>query len=734
MIHEYSPDDFFRTVPIGVPAANTQIYLLDEQLHPVPEGVTGEIYIAGSGLASGYRFNETLTSEKFILNPFLENECMYKTGDLARRLTGGTLEYLGRTDEQVKINGYRIEPDEINHCLQQYPGITDAVVVVRDLKGRKSLFAFILTDQEKEDIHQTDLKTYLSGHLPFYMIPAGTVVLEAYPVTANGKIDYRALEALPLENEQTASRLPEGEVEKLITQVWQDMLGTDSVAMNDNFFELGGDSIKAVQIVARLYEKGISVQVKDILTYHTIEQLIQSGKLSQNGNQADQGIISGPKAMVPIESWFFSQHFANPSYYNQSLLLNINEAVDINLLQKAFEKLVNHHDGLRLNYDENVQALFFNEQHLNQEFSIPVIELEEDFTAQMVDAKSGFDISQSLLIKAIVFSKQDEQKHLFITAHHLVTDGLSWRILLYDLLKAYQALVTGSKPVLPPKTESLVKWQQQLKVSQTQNTAQSSRYWEETNEVAFKLPLDFETKDWSVAGMRQHSLSLDEAQTEFLLKEAHKAYRTDVFTLLNVALVWTLNQWTGDTAFVIEHENHGRQLDECDVSRTLGWFTAMYPVKLELVGEDPSVQIKSIKEQIKSIPDHGLSFELSQNLEEPKTANMSEIRLNYLGEFDLEHDDYWSFSGLPTGPETASDNHLTTKLELNAMVMNKVLSMDIAYHQSAFSDSTIQDFSDRFLNNMTRLLDQIRAESDVHFTPSDFEAELDQQELDELFL
>jgi len=733
MIHEYSPDDFSRTVPIGIPAANTQIYLLDEQLHPVPEGITGEIYIAGSGLASGYRFDETLTSEKFILNPFLENECMYKTGDLAKRLFDGTLEYLGRTDEQVKINGYRIEPDEINHCLRQYPGITDAVVVVRDLKGRKSLFAYLLTDHQKEDIHQTDLKTYLSGHLPFYMIPAGMVVLEAFPVTANGKIDYRALQDLPMENEQVTARLPEGDVEKLITRVWQDLLGTDSVAMNDNFFELGGDSIKAVQIVARLHEKGISVQVKDILTYHTIEQLIQSGTLSQNSQQADQGIISGPKENVPIESWFFSQQFANPSFYNQSLLLNINEAVDINLLQRAFEKLVNHHDGLRLNYDKNDQVLFFNKEHLNQAFSIPVIEQEEDFKAQLVEAKSGFDISQSLLIKTVVFSNQGEQKHLFITAHHLVTDGLSWRIMLYDLLKVYQALATDSKLVLPPKTESLAEWQQQLKDWQAQYSSDSNQYWEETKQVAFKLPLDFETKDWSVAGMRQHSLSLDEAQTEFLLKEAHKAYRTDVFTLLNVALVWTLNQWTGDTAFVIEHENHGRHLDECDVSRTLGWFTAMYPVKLELVGQDPSVQIKSIKEQIKSIPDHGLSYDLSQNSGESKAA-MSEIRLNYLGEFDLDNDDYWSFSGLPTGPETASDNHLTTKLDLNAMVMNKALSMDIAYHQSAFSDSTIQDFSDRFLSNMSRLLDQIRAESDVHFTPSDFEAELDQQELDELFL
>lgn len=735
MIYKFDAQDLSSTVPIGLPVANTQIYLLDEHLHLVPAGVKGEIYIAGSGLAAGYLFDEVLTSEKFIPNPFMENDRIYKTGDLARRGNDGRLEYLGRVDEQIKINGYRIEPEEINHYLRQYPGITDSVIDVRNLKGRKNLFAYLLSEKGSGVIEETHLKAYLTEGLPFYMIPTRIVCLDGFPITGNGKIDHTALAAIAVEKDNKLPQLPKNEIEAIFAKVWQDQLGTESIAVDDNFFELGGDSIKAVQIVARLHEKKISVQAKDILTYHTIEQLIANGKFSDSSQNADQGIISGSKPKTPIESWFFNQQFANPSYYNQSVILNINEALDPDQLQRAFEMLISHHDGLRINYDANDQVLFFNEHHLESNFTIPEMPVEKDFTGQLVAIKSSFEITKSLLLKAVIFIREGEQQYLFITAHHLITDGLSWRILLHDLSSVYQSLINGSEPTLPEKTASLLEWQEQLSAWKTTIEESSKLYWEQVKECSFELPLDFKSPHWTVSGMRQHVVSLDEDYTSFLTREAHKPYRTDVFTLLNVALAWTLHEWTGSKTFVIEHENHGRHLDDCDVSRTLGWFTAMYPVKLELVGEDPNEQIKAIKEQIKKVPSHGISFDLdNQRSTEGKLVEPSEIRLNYLGEFELGTHDYWSFSGLSTGPETAADNHLTTKLELNAIVMNKIFSIELAYHESAFSDSTIQDFSSGLLRNLTRLLDQTREESDVHFTPSDFEAQLDQGELDELFL
>lgn len=735
MIHRFDPSDLSPTVPIGVPAANTEIYLLDEHLHLVPTGIKGEIYIAGSGLASGYLFDEALTAEKFILSPFIENERMYKTGDLAKRRQDGTLEYLGRVDEQVKINGYRVEPDEINHQLRKYPGVTDSVIEVRDLKGRKNLFAYVIPEKEIGVIEEAHLKTYLAKRLPFYLIPTRIVCLEAFPITSNGKIDHKAFAAISIEKENESPKMPINEIEQIFAEAWQDLLGTKSVAIDDNFFELGGDSIKAVQIVSRLHEKEISVQVKDILTYHTIEQLISNKKFSHSSKDVDQGVVSGPKVKTPIESWFFNQQFANPSYYNQSVLLNINRALDPDQLQKAFEVLINHHDGLRINYDVIDETLFFNDRHLDEDFIIPVLQSGDDLSGQLTAIKSGFDISESLLLKASIFVGRTEQKYLFITAHHLISDGLSWRILLHDLSSVYKSLTEGREATLPRKTASLIQWQDQLSAWQPEMREVSKQYWEQVKQCPFELPLDFKTNDWSVAGLRQYTVSLDKDDTDFLIREAHKPYRTDVFTLLNVALAWALNEWTGSDTFVLEHENHGRHLDDCDVSRTLGWFTAMYPVKLELVGKDQKEQIKAIKEQIKKVPYHGIPFGLdNQRSTQGKAEGPSELRLNYLGEFVLENNDYWSFSGLSTGPETASDNHLTTKLELNAMVMNKVFSVDLAYHESAFLDETIHEFGANFKKSLIALLDQIRNESDVHFTPSDFEIALDQKELDELFM
>lgn len=733
MIHRFDPGETSQTVPIGVPAANTRIYLLDELLHLVPEGATGEIYVSGAGLAAGYWSDEKLSSQKFIQNPFIENDRIYKTGDLARRRADGLLEYLGRADEQVKLNGYRIEKDEVNHHLRQCAGVVESVVQLRDIQGRKSLVAYLLTEKGTV-IEEAEFKNQLALQLPYYMIPARIICLETFPMTRNGKLDHKALAEMPIATEASVPQLPNNELEEEFANAWQEVLGISKISLHDNFFELGGDSIKAVQIVSRLHEREIAVQVKDILTYHTIAQLVSNGKFTQSRQKAFQGTVSGIKAKTPIESWFFFQQFAQPAYYNQSVLLDVRQALDPVVLQKAFEMLISHHDGLRINYNPEEHAIFFNEHHIETDFQIQVLEKEREFTQQLTAVKSGFDLSKSLLLKAAIFVEKGVQQYLFITAHHLVTDGISWRILLHDLAKTYAAMIAGKKPVLARKTESLVEWQCQLSTWKPEDEELSICYWQNLAKEPFSLPLDFENSDWCAHGLRQLSFSLSQAHTDFLIKEAHKAYRTDVFTLLNVVLAQTLYGWTNQRSFVIEHENHGRHLD-CDVSRTIGWFTALYLVQLEWIEGDLPQQIKAIKEQIKQVPEHGLPYGLQQQRSAYKgMEKQSELRFNYLGEFALENMDYWSFSAESTGPETASDNHLTTKLDLNAMVMNGQLSLDVAYHQGAFREKTMLDFGAGFMNHLRHLLDQIKREEGLHFTPSDFEAKLDQQELDELFM
>lgn len=734
MIHKFDPNDNSPAVPIGVPAANTRVYLLDEHLHLVPTGVSGEIYIAGAGLAEGYLYDQERTDANFIPNPFLQGETMYKTGDLSKRRKDGTLEYLGRADEQVKVNGYRIEVDEINYHLRRHATVIDSITLLKDIAGRKTLFSYVITQEESGRIEEPELKTHLAALLPFYMMPTRIILLDEYPFTSNGKVNHKALLEIIPERESTWSKEPVNEVEKIFIHVWKDILDVENITLVDNFFELGGDSIKAVQIVSRLHEKGIVTQARDILTYHTITQLISKEKFEYSIHEVQQGMVSGVKGMTPIESWFFSQQFANPSFYNQSVLLDINQELDIKLLQKTFEMLTYHHDGLRLNYNTEERNLFFNEHHSEVDFSILIMQKEKDLREQLLAIKSGFDLSESLLLRAAVFTVDEQQRHLFITAHHLICDGISWRIFLHDLSKVYASLQRGVKPIFPPKTASLMDWQRQLSAWQPDNKEISEQYWQTVKECSFTLPLDFANQDWSVAGQQQVEVKLNEEYTDFLIKKSHKVFRTDVFTLLNVVLVEALNDWTGERTFVIEHENHGRHLD-CDVSRTLGWFTAMYPVRLEHVNCDLNERIKAIKEQIKQVPDHGLSFGLdSQRQTYKDLAKQSEIRFNYLGEFVLDNDDFWSFNSSMSGPETASENHMTTKLEMNAMVMNGVFKLDLNYHEKAFSEKTMLDFGSNFLKKLSQMLDEIKNETDVHFSPSDFSVQLDQQELDELFI
>jgi amino acid adenylation domain-containing protein/non-ribosomal peptide synthase protein (TIGR01720 family) len=707
MIHQFNPNENFQNVPIGIPAANTQIYLLDKYLNPVAAGVKGEMYISGDGVARGYLFNDELTRQKFVSNPFVHGRKMYKTGDVARLLPNGIIEYLGRSDQQVKINGYRIELPEIEHHLMSHPGVHEALVVVRkNKKEQKNLCAYYKSEHA---IEEALLRNYLSDRLPHYMIPVHFIQIEQIPLTKNGKVDYDALPA-PGNAEERKTLLPGNEVEQLMLNAWQEVLGENDLSVTDNFFELGGDSIKAVQIVMRLLNKGLSLRVKDILTYHTIEQISLHAEITDATDKYEQGIVSGAKGLTPIEAWFFAQQFNNPGYFNQSVLLRMNRQVDKDLLQQAFQKLVEHHDGLRMNYDVENKVLFYNNEHLKVPFVI-----EEQINKQ-------FDITTSLLIRAAIINEM-----LFITAHHLVIDGLSWRILLEDLHAIYNGLA------LPAKTATLIDWEKKLAQYTASNT---EAYWSDQENTAFTLPVDEETSDWRTTHVQSVTHTLNEEATEFLLKDAHKTYKTDVPILLNTALALTLKQWTGQNTFVVEQENYGRHLDNIDTSRTVGWFTAMYPVKLELQHGSIGDQIKTIKELIRKIPEQGIGYGINKYYRQTHFGKqqLSEIRFNYLGQFEKElNNDMFTYTGASTGSDIDPENVMTTRLELISMVIDGRLIMEARYNSKAHAEATIRWFMDAFFNNLHLICEHIKNEDELHFTPSDFSVELDQEELDALF-
>ena len=730
MIHQFNPEDPGVNVPIGRPAANTQIYLLDEYLKPAPVNVPGSLYIAGDGLAREYLGRKSLTTERFVENPFVPGTQMYVTGDQARRLPDGNLSYIGRNDQQVKISGYRIELAEVENQLARHPDITNVVVLPN--KGANLLRAYYTS--RRDELPESDLRDYLVERLPHYMVPALYTWVERMPLTRNGKVDTALLQQMAPKEAICQKESAQNEVEKISLAIWKDVLNVDDVGVKDNFFALGGDSIKAVQIASRLVEEGYLVKVKDILTYHTIRSINRYVKPIHQGPHYEQGEVTGSFTPTPIQHWFLAQRHKNPDYYHQSVLLRINEPLDLSVLEKTFEKLIRHHDTIRVNWDREAQTFFYNEDHLSGRFTIPEIIVDDKQALAEVchSVRSSFDLSGDLLIKAALIKKGAEQ-HLFIVAHHLVVDGVSWRILMEDFWRVYQALEKGEEVTLPPKTMSFKAWSEHLREGGAAYENEST-YWAETESVGFQLPVDFFTQDWSARHVKKIAVSLDADTTSFLLKDAHTAYTTDVPILLNVALVQALYEWTDQQVFRIDMEGHGRHVDGADVSRTLGWFTAMYPVRLEYE-ETVGQLIKSVKETLKNVPNHGIGYGINRFADNDSPSKISEIRFNYLGQFGQELDnERLSFSHEPTGEETDPNNQLSAKLELNAMVLSGKFHLEINYSATAFRASRIRYLADLFLYKLLRVLSHLKDQQDVHFTPSDFaEVDISEEELEVLF-
>lgn len=731
MIYRYNEDDDALTVPIGQPAANTQIYLLDKNLNPVPTGVKGEIYVAGNGLAKGYMFNDELTAERFISNVFQQGQRMYKTGDVARRLNSGMLEFIGRIDHQVKINGYRIELSEIESNLMAFKGIDSALAVAKvNDKNKKVIYAYFVSEAE---VNIANLRNFLVAKLPHYMIPMSFIRLDMIPLTANGKVDVKALPN-KAEDSKSQNDTPKNKVESISLEVWKEIFKVSDLRISDNFFELGGDSIKAVQIASKLNEQGISVEVRDILSYHTIEQVSLHAE-AISGNQNSQEKLTGERAFTPIENWFVSQEQPDSQFYTQSVLLPLNNRIDLKAAEEAINAVVSHHDALTSKVVLNNGKCFYGKASEALALTTHRAANEKELTYICQQKKSEISIDGAMLKMALI-DMSDGSSYLFITAHHFVVDGISWRIILEDFYKSYMAIEKGEQPQLPLKTSSLINWADQLNIySEKLNIANAEKYWNKIDEVKFKVPQDFDTDDWTVKQMATSKVTLTEELTQFLIKKAHTPYNTDVPTILNVALANALHDWTKQYQFVVEHENHGRHLEDLSTSRTVGWFTAMYPVLLELPEGDASMKIKAIKEQMRSVPDHGLSYGVLKHMLNTHKPERREIRFNYLGQFDGALDnDLFSLSNMNHGPESSEQNYLTAKMEMNLLVVNNELKVELTYNKLAHSISTINNFMSNYMSHLTQLLNDIRGEGDIHFTPSDFDsAELSEEDLDVLF-
>ncbi|WP_232276735.1 non-ribosomal peptide synthetase [Paenibacillus sp. 481] len=743
MIYRYDPESDKRTsVSIGKPIDNTQIYILDRHLEPVPHGAVGEIYISGDGVARGYLHRPELTQERFVDNPFIRGRSMYRTGDLAIRYSDGNISYLGRVDHQVKIKGYRIELGEIENQLLAIEAVEEVIVIDQTGDdGQQHLAAYYVA---KRELTSLELRMKLTEVLPSYMIPAYFIGLDQLPLTPNGKVDRKLL-PIPEPVCETSDTGEATAVEAFLAGVFADVLQVEGVGAHHHFYRMGGDSIKALQIASKINAAGYRLKVQDILSYPVIHEL--AALVERNApRKVEQGLCEGTVRPLPITSWFFSRPWNNPHYFAQSVLIRLTRTATTEQLRDVLYALIQHHDALRLHYVEAEGCLAYRAvEQADVEVSscdlasYPASERAAALKSSAEAFKGSVRLDEGLLIKALSFDMGEEGQRLLLTAHHLVVDGVSWRILLEDFDRLLQSALDGQVTTLPAKTDSLQAWAEAVETYSRERASEQSEYWQSVvNEVEHSLPVDRETDDDRHAICETLAEELSAEATHKLLGNANTAFHTQTSDLLVAALSLAVNDLTGKDKLTIELEGHGREeiIGDIDVSRTVGWFTSMYPVNLRLSGSEPAGAIKSVKEQLRSIPhkgiDYGILSYLSRRVAEPERGL---IRFNYMGEIDNHlHSSVIDLAAEDAGSDICPSNKLTCLVDIVAMVIGKTLRVRMTYSTAKFSEGTMEGLMKTFMQRLGELIRFCTDQEQADFTPSDFETvKLSQDELDVLF-
>ncbi|MPQ25673.1 lichenysin non-ribosomal peptide synthetase LicA [Bacillus paralicheniformis] len=731
---------------IGKPIANTRAYVLGQNNEVQPVGVAGELCIAGRGLARGYLNKPEETAKRFTEDPFVPGERMYRTGDAVKWLEDGRLEYIGRIDQQVKIRGFRIELSEIEVQLARLSEVQEAIVIdIEDAYGNKALCGYVVAN---EQLDPESLARKLAQTLPDYMVPAFWVQLGELPVTANGKVDRRALPQPDVEAQTAEYKAPRTETEQLLADIWQEVLGLDRIGITDNFFALGGDSIKGIQMASRLQQHGWKLEMKDLFQHPAIGE-ISSYIAWADAKPIDQGPVEGEVTLTPIQRWFFERKFTDEHHWNQSVMLHALTGFDPETAGKALSKLIEHHDALRMIYQRNGDGIVQYNRGLEETAVRPEVirfnesgaELEAAVLKASNRIQSSVDLTEGPLLKAAIF-KTDQGDHLLIVIHHLVVDGISWRILLEDFAAGYAQAEKGEPIILQEKTHSFAEYAARLKeYAGSKAFAKEIGYWQEVEQAeTASLPKDNEAEDKRMRYTKTAEFSLSKEETEQLMTKVHEAYNTEMNDILLTALGLALKEWTGQEDFIICLEGHGREdiIDGLNISRTVGWFTSQFPALIQMRHSgDIGYQIKQTKEKLRHIPNKGIGYGIYRYLtEEGKNAQpiKHDISFNYLGQFtEMADSGLFTRSILPSGDPLSPETEKPNALDIVGYIENGILTMSIAYHALEYKESTVAAVAASFKTYLLQLIDHCIERDGGELTPSDLgDDELTLEELDKL--
>ncbi|WP_432278217.1 amino acid adenylation domain-containing protein, partial [Nocardia carnea] len=771
-------------VTIGDPVHGISALVLDSRLNPVPPGVAGELYLSGGALARGYHNRAGLTADRFVANPFsFEGSRMYRTGDVVRWYAAPgeragnealptvrwELDYVGRSDFQVKIRGFRVELGEIDTALAAHPDIDYAVTLGRETAAGATILVSYVLPVRGHSVDTGAVTEFVSAGLPAHMVPSAIVVLDEIPLTPVGKLDRKALPEPVLEAQ--TYRAPVGAAETVIAEVFADVLGVERIGVDDSFFALGGDSILSIQLVSRAKARGVAFSPRDVFERRTVAGLAE---IATVGAAAEQRLAElpgggvGTMPVLPVMSQIL--HDGAPyQRFTQPMMLRLPVDIDRETLVATLSAVFDHHDALRsrlvrpaagapefevlapgaIAVDELVQRVELDDE-------IGEAELARLASAEFDAALGRLDPDRAVMAQFVWFAFRGERRDvLLFVAHHFVIDGVSWRMVIPDLALAWSQLAAGQAVTLPPVGTSLRRWAHGLAEAAGDPERRAELpYWQKT--AATPDPLlgtrAFDPAIDTNATVERFEVSLPTEVTEAVLTTAGARYHGGPNDALLAALALALVRLRGDdpsAAVLVKLEGHGREetvVPGADLSRTVGWFTAVHPVRLELPGIDPDeafaggaamgALVKSVKEQLLAVPDKGLGYGLLRYLN-PETGGAlpervpGQISFNYLGRVSAGEipAEMAELGWLPTadlGPVDADadrDMPANAVLDINAIVNSgadgPVLNASFAYPSGLLTEARAREFADLWVAALTALADHVRRPDAGGFTPSD---------------
>lgn len=698
-------------IPVGRPVDSLKCIVADKNLHRLPVGAAGELIIMGKQVSRGYLNQKEKTAEAFFTYRGMR---AYHSGDIVRYRNDGNIEFVGRKDGQVKIRGFRIELKEVEAVFRECPGIRDVTVQAFDNPaGGKFIAAYYVSDSELEI---SDIQTFIKERKPAYMVPAVIIRIDHIPLNINQKVDKKALPE-PVVANSVAFVEPEGRMETEIASAFQAVLGIEQpVSALDDFAELGGDSIKAIRLTSVLRQKKISVLVSQILQRGSVRSIAQVASFQEETLTFSQEAFEGIVEDAPLLHYFNALDMPLPGYFNQAFIFSAARRIDRTALETALTALAVHHDMLRaVMQDGHLTVRPADSENLYS--------LEEsdgsDITGQSVRVQASIDLEKGPLMKCVIF-RTEKSDLLLIAIHHLVVDGISWRILGEDLNTAYSQAQRDRKIELQPKTASFDLYARTLvKYRQSHILLHQREYW---NTVLGKKKLH--TLSWpKEKGFTVRALNavLDERQTSLLMKKSFKAYNTQPDDLFLTAIGMAYHKFSGEDALTVQLESHGREVFDSDIAidRTVGWFTAIFPVVLEDLSGDVHTMIRQVKQTRHSIPNKGFGC---QQLFGVDTVDQPLLTFNYLGELN-EHQEGLMFEidqKYSAGKMIAPENCYGTDITINCLQQDGRIIFVIDYNGRRFSDEQMQDFVNLIMESIGRIIEHTSNITIPESTASDF--------------